>query len=235
MIRIAIVEDAGRDRNLLRDLLGRYAQENQVQLRISEFADGDAITAGYRPEYDIILMDIELAFVDGMTAAKEIRQLDSEVAIIFVTNSPQYAMEGYKVGAIDYLVKPVDYYAFSEAIRRADSLRERREDKQYILLSLRDYTRKVEISRIRFVEVRDHDLFFNTLDGVFETKGSIRETESRLNSPVFFQCNKGCLVNLEFVEGYGKDDVKIGEHRIQVSRARKRAFQEAMQRYLDLL
>ena len=50
-----------------------------------------------------------------------------------------------------------------------------------------------------------------------------------------FQCNKGCLINLEFVEGYGKDDVRIGEYKIQVSRARKRAFQEAMQRYLDLL
>ena len=67
--------------------------------------------SGYRFQFDIILMDIEMRFMDGMSAAEEIRQMDKDVVIIFITNMPQYAIRGYAVEALDYMLKPVSYFA----------------------------------------------------------------------------------------------------------------------------
>ena len=86
---------------------------------MAEFSDGDEIALGYKAVYDIILMDIEMKFMDGMMAAEEIRKVDTEVIIIFITNSPQYAIKGYAVDALDYVLKPVSYYAFSQRLGRA--------------------------------------------------------------------------------------------------------------------
>ena len=118
-MRVAIVEDELHTRKEIRKLLEKYADENGVSFQITEFADGDNITENYQGCYDLILMDVEMPFVDGMTAAGEIRKVDREVTIIFITNAPQYAIKGYKVGALDYILKPVSYYAFSESIKRS--------------------------------------------------------------------------------------------------------------------
>ena len=96
MVRIALVEDDPIYRNQLKEYLARYEKESAEKIRITTFTDGDEIAIGYRAEYDIILMDIEMNYMDGMTAAEEIRRLDPEVVIIFITNSPQYAIKGYQ-------------------------------------------------------------------------------------------------------------------------------------------
>ena len=96
MVRIALVEDDPIYRNQLKEYLVRYEKESAEKIRITTFTDGDEIAIGYRAEYDIILMDIEMNYMDGMTAAEEIRRLDPEVVIIFITNSPQYAIKGYQ-------------------------------------------------------------------------------------------------------------------------------------------
>ena len=80
------------------------------------------IAVDYRAVYDIILMDIEMRFMDGMTAAEKIREHDSEVVIIFITNMPQYAIKGYRVDALDYVLKPVSYFAFSQRINGTENV-----------------------------------------------------------------------------------------------------------------
>ena len=93
-MKVAIVEDELHTRKEIKRLLERYAAENSVSFQITEFADGDSITENYSGCYDLILMDVEMPFVDGMTAAEEIRKADQEVTIIFITNAPQYAIKG---------------------------------------------------------------------------------------------------------------------------------------------
>lgn len=99
MIRIAIVEDEQNYIDKLSEYLDRYKKEYGEQLSVTVFHDGDEISSGYKAQFDIILMDIEMKFVNGMSAAEEIRKVDSEVTIIFITNTPQYAVRGYEVGA----------------------------------------------------------------------------------------------------------------------------------------
>ena len=95
MIRIALVEDDEDYRREFLTYLEQYERESGQRFRISVFTDGDEITEGYAADYDLILMDIAMRFMDGMTAAEHIRALDSEVVIIFITNMPQFVMKGY--------------------------------------------------------------------------------------------------------------------------------------------
>lgn len=94
MIRIAIVEDETAYAQTLRAYLDRYATESGRQFAVTVYTDGEDIVDNYRAEFDIILMDIEMQSMDGMTAAKRIRQSDGEVVIMFITNMAQYAIQG---------------------------------------------------------------------------------------------------------------------------------------------
>ena len=105
MIRIAIVEDEHAYAMQLQEFLRQYEQDNGEVFEVSVFTDGDQIVHKYKSQFDIILMDVEMKFLDGMSAAEEIRKVDSEVVIIFITNMPQYAIRGYAVDALDYVLK----------------------------------------------------------------------------------------------------------------------------------
>lgn len=110
MIRIAIVEDETVYKEQLIEYLKEFEQERSETLKIDTFSDGDEIVENYQAQFDIILMDIQMNFMDGMSAAEEIRKIDSEVVIIFITNLAQYAIKGYEVDALDYILKPISYF-----------------------------------------------------------------------------------------------------------------------------
>ena len=153
MIRIALVEDDENYRKELTEYLKRYENESGEKFNISVFSDGDEIVENYKAVYDIILMDIEMTFMDGMTAAEHIREYDSEVVIIFITNMPQYVMKGYMVDALDYVLKPVSYYAFSQKIDRALS-RMKHRTKKYITVPIRGGVKKFDVSKLTYIEVQ---------------------------------------------------------------------------------
>ena len=119
MVHIAIVEDDDHDKARLKKCLKKYEEEKQERFEITEFSDGEDITTDYTAKYDLILLDIEMAFMNGMSAARRIREVDPDVELIFITNMPQYAIQGYKVNALDYLLKPVSYFSFAETMNKA--------------------------------------------------------------------------------------------------------------------
>ena len=232
MVRIALVDDDDGYREELIRYLEQYEQESGEKFNITTFADGDEILDGYTAAYDIIVMDIAMRFVDGMKAAEQIRQMDSEVVIIFITNMPQYAMKGYTVDALDYVLKPLSYYAFSQRIDRALA-RMRRRGKKYISIPVKGGVKKLDISQITYVEIQDHDLIFHTAIGVLRSKGKLAEIEEQLDPKQFFRCGKSHLVNLEFVEGVENSNVQVGDDVVQVSRTRRKALLDALNDYIN--
>ena len=118
-MHIAIVEDDPATRAQLAEYIQRYTRQYGTTFQVDTFADGDEIAENYRPVYDILFMDIEMKHLDGMETARRIRQLDGEVLIIFITNTAQYAINGYSVGATDYMLKPVPYFCFSQQLKKA--------------------------------------------------------------------------------------------------------------------
>ena len=119
MFRIAIVEDQDETRECLNRFVRQYAEEQRVQVEISLITDGSEIAEHYTPGFDIIFMDVEMPRLDGFGAAEAIRAVDAEVVLVFVTNMAQYAIRGYEVDALDYVLKPVNYYQFCTKLSRA--------------------------------------------------------------------------------------------------------------------
>ncbi len=232
MIRVALVEDDEQYRREFLDYLKQYEAQSGQRFRVSVFTDGDEITEAYQADYDLILMDIAMRFMDGMTAAEKIRELDSEVVIIFITNTPQFVMRGYAVDALDYVLKPVNYFAFSQRIDRAIARMENRKQR-YISVPIKGGVQKLDVSKILYVEVRDHDLLYHTRRESILTRGTLAEAEELLGTTHFFRCSKCYLVNLEYVDGVQNSDLILDGERIQVSRARKKALLDALNDYLN--
>lgn len=231
MVRIALVEDDVDYRRELIDYLNRFSQECEEHFSIAQFSDGAEIAEGYTADYDIILMDIAMSYMDGMAAAEAIRQVDEEVVIIFITNMPQFVIKGYSVSALDYVLKPISYFAFSQRIQRALS-RMKKRAQRYISIPFKGGMRKLAVSQIAYVEVRDHELTYHTADETLPAKGTLAEAEALLSAECFFRCNKCYLVNLEYVDAVDNNYLLIGEDRIQVSRAKKKALMDALNNYI---
>ncbi|MDO4328291.1 MAG: LytTR family DNA-binding domain-containing protein [Lachnospiraceae bacterium] len=232
MFRIAIVEDNAHDAARLKKYLMQYAKEKEQKFTILEFSDGEDITTDYTADYDLILLDIEMKFMNGMKAAEKIRKMDQDVVIIFITNTPQYAIQGYKVNALDYILKPISYFSFSESMNKALK-RVKRTEKEYIVISTKGGKMKVDVSQICYVEVLDHTLIYHTTTGNFIGKGTLRDVEKQLNPKKFFICSRCCLVNLDYVDNYQGNTVFAGGDAIQISRNRRKMFLDALNEHMN--
>ncbi len=228
MIRVAIVEDDDSFASTVKEYLQQYAQETGETIDSVRYTDGDAIVADYKGDYDIILMDIEMGLMNGMEAAEQLRRVDDEVTIIFVTNMAQYAIKGYAVRAMDYLLKPISYAAFSECLKKAVS-RIRKKQECFVTVIYRDGMVKLSAASIGYVESRGHRLAFHTDTQTYETTTcTMREMEDKLSPYGFVRISSGVLVNLNKVTETQNGMVCIGDQKLRVSRGRKNEFWAAL-------
>ena len=119
MINIAIIEDNAADANLLRSYIDRYFAETDKSYKVEVFSDGFNFLSNYSGKCNIAFFDIEMPHIDGMQVARRLRAVDSEVSIIFVTNMAKYAINGYEVSALDFIIKPVEYFLFHAKMDKA--------------------------------------------------------------------------------------------------------------------
>ena len=232
VVRVAIVEDDPAYREEMVGFLQQFSQESGQKFHITTFSDGKEITENYAAAWDMILMDIEMPGLDGMTAAERIRKLDGDVVIIFITNMPQYAMKGYTVDALDYVLKPVSYYAFTQRISRALE-RMKRRTRRFVSIPLRTGIAKVELSQLTYVEIVNHDLIYHTQEGDFTCKGSLTEAAEKLEKEHFFRISNCYLVNLEYVECIQNGTVTVNGQVLTVSRSRKKLLLDEMNNYIN--
>ena len=189
MIRIAVVEDETHYKEQLVEYLRQFEQEKRVNIEIETYSDGDGIVENYEGQFDIILLDVQMKFMDGMSAAEEIRKMDAEVVIIFITNMPQFAIKGYAVDALDYILKPISYFQFSERLKRAIDRMEKRES-YYITIRVKEGIKRLKVSDIYYVENQGHNLIYSTTDGEVMTTGAMKDLEKELSSFNFFQIGR---------------------------------------------
>ena len=119
MYTIAIVDDEKSLRKQILEYIKQYGNEKNIQFKVEEFQNGQEIKEVESGIFDIIFLDIDMPKVNGMEAAKYVREHNKDVVIVFITNLQQYAIAGYSVGALDYVLKPINYYGFSLRLARA--------------------------------------------------------------------------------------------------------------------
>ena len=229
MIRIAVVEDEELYISQLKGFLKDYEAEQGVTFDIRVYSDGAEIAEDYPGDLDIILMDIQMKFMDGMTAAEKIRQLDQQVVLMFITNMTQYAIRGYEVEALDYIVKPVEYFSFSQKLKRAIDRIPKKEGHQ-ITIPVEAGVKKINLSNIYYIE--SHELVYKTVEGELSSRGTMKEQEEALSSFGFYRVTKSFLVNLEHVEAVRNGCCIISGEHIKISRQKKKDFMEELNRYI---
>lgn len=231
MYHIAIVEDETAFAAQLQEYLEKYQEENDVRFKVSVFEDGEDILNDYQPLYDIIMLDIEMPRVNGMQAAEQIREQDTDVTLMFITNMAAYAIRGYEVGALDFVMKPINYYTFAMKLTRVLK-RTKQKAQQEILLTLPDGVKKLNVQQIYYVEVQNRMLSYHTDEGIFEMRGTMQSVEQMLAPYAFAKCNHWYIVNLKHVSEVRKTTAIVAGHELEVSRRNRSAFLKALTEYV---
>ena len=231
MYHIAVVEDENECSKQIQTFLAQYQEENSVRFKVSVFADGVQLLDGYEPVYDMILMDIDMPGINGMDAAEKIRQTDQDVVIVFITNIASFAIRGYEVGALDYIVKPLSYYNFSMRLTRALKRSKARVPHEMIL-TLPDGVKKLEVGQIYYVEVQNRMLHYYTTEGIFHVRGTMQSAQQMLKAYSFAKCNYWYMVNLRHVTEVKKNTVVVGTYELEISRRNRTQFLKALTEYV---
>lgn len=233
MIRIGIVEDDAAAVERLVTHLDRFQADRGERFQVAVFGDGADVIADYRPDWDVLFVDVQMPRVDGMTAARRIREVDSEVIIVFVTSSPHYAVSGYEVDALSYLLKPVAYPSLEQEMTRALARIRRQPRRELLFTAIDGAHHRIAVDDIRYIESVRHRVDVHTLDGVYGVTTTITAMEAELAECGFLRCQSGLLVNLRHVTGIDGNDCRIrGGGRLPLSRYRKREFLAALAEHI---
>ncbi len=231
MYRVSIVEDNENAGNTLIKYLKEYELQRDMIFKVSLFKDALDFLQSFRNNYDLIFMDIELPDINGMEVVRKIRAQDSKVIVIFVTNMAQYAIRGYEVDAMDFIVKPVSYSAFAikldRAVQRLKSIAHK-----VIWINERTDKRRLRVEDIKYVEVAHHNVIYHTTEGNYTTYDQLNNVQNVLEPYKFALCNRYLLVNLRFVTAIEEFSVTVAGEKLQISRNKKKSFLISLNEYL---
>ncbi|MCD8023043.1 MAG: LytTR family DNA-binding domain-containing protein [Lachnospiraceae bacterium] len=230
MLRLVIVEDDPKEQEILKGYIERYFAETE-SCEVSVFSDGTELLARYPSEPDILFLDIAMKQSNGVAVAKEVRKRDSRVLILFVTEMAQYALEGYKVNACDFLVKPVYYTSFCNSMKRAMAVLKRRMP-DMIEVHYDKTSRYLDVATIYYIETSNKKTLFHTQSGDFFASDTMKMLEEKLESHGILRCHQAFLVNVRFIESVYRQEVLVHGIAIPISRQKREDFLQKFVSYM---
>lgn len=230
MKKVYIVEDSELDAEQIKKCVKKYSQEEGVPCEIKHFSDGQAFLEQYDGQCDVVFADIQMPYMNGLTAMKKLRLMDPGVGVIFVTNLAQYAIEGYEVSALDFIVKPVTYTTFKQklkkAFRHSDAI-----NGKFIFIDDGYTAKKIRLLDIVYIEKEHNYAVYHTLDGEFRQRTTLAEIEKQLSDPSISKCSSGCLANYRHVKSYTNTTINVGIATLSISRGRQKPFLDGLIKY----
>ena len=207
--RVAIVDDSSVDAAFVEEILNAWAKTQQVVVQPERFPSAEKFLFRYADDkaWDILLLDIEMGAMDGVTMAKKVRTHNEAVQIVFITGYSDYIAEGYEVAALHYLMKPVNKDKLFSVLDRA--LEKRKQEER--CLNLEAYG---EMMRIPFYEIRYLDVHQNYVTvhakADFTVKRTLGDFEKELDDR-FSRVGRSMIVNLKYIQRVTKTEVRLSD------------------------
>ncbi len=206
--KIAVCDDSDADRQDLCGMVRRWAEASGRSVRISAFPSAESFLFAYAEDRaaDILLLDVEMAGMDGINLAKRIRREGSRSEIIFVTSHFEFIAEGYEVDALHYLVKPVSERKLCEVLDRAAA--RLAAEPPSVVVTCDGETAKIYEADILYVESFAHYIEIHTCTDVYRIKESIAAFEAKLSAD-FYRTHRSYIINLKAVERISRTSVSL--------------------------
>jgi len=228
MLRIAVCDDMTDFLHTAKQYILQWPGRPD-DLTVDTFEDADAlITAHSSNPFDILLLDVIMPLLNGIQAAAEIRQSDKSVRIVFLTASPEFAVDSYRVKASNYLLKPLDAGALY--LCHDELLEDIRKHAKRILIKDRYAVHQVELQNIEFIESENKYIHFALADGTTITSSAplYAYQDKLLLSDGFFKCSRSYIVNLYRIDSYTAKEIRMRSgYRIPISRSLQKEFESA--------
>lgn len=235
-MKIAVCDDDSRELDRISSLLDTYLMEKKAGLIYKTFQSATELLSTISSlDYDMLLLNILMPGMTGMEAAHEIRGLDTEVKIVFLTSSPEFAVESYAVKSYDYILKPVSkdkLFSILDAV-----IAEEQKPLEGLTVKTQSGMTRILFSRLAFVEVMNKKLYFNLADGsVREVPSPLVDIEDQLLSrPEFVKVHRSYIVNLWQVGELGaKELITHAGKTVPISRLLYGKVREAYMKHLFL-
>lgn len=212
MIKITFCDDDMEVLHQMNELLDRYRVERNEDITYAAFQSPfellTEIEKGIRP--DILFLDVVMPGQNGMDVAKEIRQYDTNMKIIFLTSSPEFAVESYSVGAYFYQLKPIWEESFFRLMDAVLAECEKKKKNSLILRS-KDGITRIDLQQLEYCEVLGRKLLFHLENGaVLESAGSLDDLAGQLMQySNFFRPHRSFLVNMEYIQNISSRSIKM--------------------------
>lgn len=232
MIKIAICDDEKCFVDQLKNILIKYNNYSEESIDIKEFYDGVMLLDKYDCKFDIIFLDIKMPYMDGVKVAEKIRERDKDVTIIFLTSLLGRAVDGYKVNAENFLIKPVDK---KKVIQEIDKyiMFNRMKNQNCILIENVEGQFRIPIISIKYIETYNRNLLIHTENQSIICYKKLKEMKENLKNYNFCQSHKGYLVNLSYVRSIQGNDIMLTtKETLPISRSMRKDFMRGLTVYM---
>lgn len=226
-MKIAVVDDELS----LREQIGGFLSDIKkadpsYSFEVSYFENGDSFLNS-NEQFEIVFFDIVMEGMNGVEAARIFREKNSKSIIIFITNMIEYAVQGYSVEALDYVLKPINFTRFSTLFKKAYRISSERADKTILIKSGGDLV-KLNPEDIDYIDVEDHLLLIHLSTKTVDTWMSLSQIEKLLPSSHFVRISNSTIVNLNKISSIKKDSVILlnRKEELSLTSSRKKAFLE---------
>lgn len=207
--RVAIVDDSTTDVEFVKGILNSWADLRQANIQAEVFPSAESFLFRYAEdkEWDILLLDIEMGAMDGVTMAKRVRQDNEAVQIVFITGYSDYIAEGYEVAALHYLMKPVNREKLLTVLDRA--LEKRKQEERCLNLEAYGEMVRLPLYEIRYLDVHQNYVTVHA-KADYTVKRTLGDFEKELDDR-FCRVGRAMILNLKYIQRVTKTEVRLSD------------------------